>query len=321
MKFEYIKKNFENELNKVNEYIENNLKSDIDIINNISTYLISKSGKRIRPLINLIFSKMFNSFSEKNIIMSSAIELIHAATLLHDDVVDLSEKRRGKLTVNQVWGNKESILVGDYLYTKSFKMLVNINNLNILKLMSHVTNIMSEGEINQLINKKNININKSDYFKIVRCKTAELFGASSLSSAILAKRNKKELEMSYKFGLHFGLAYQLIDDILDYFTEDENFGKNICDDIFSGTITLPLINLLNNNTYAKKTVHDLLFNDKKTEFLKIKNLIINSNSLDKSFNLALYHIDKAKEALSVFNKCFYFEILINLINFTIDRKY
>lgn len=321
MKFENIKKNFENELTQIDQYMENNLKSNIDIINNISNYLVSKSGKRIRPLINLIFSKMFNSFSEKNIIMSSAIELIHAATLLHDDVVDLSEKRRGKLTVNRVWGNKESILVGDYLYTKSFKMLVNITDINILKLMSHVTNIMSEGEINQLINKKNLNIKKDDYFKIVRCKTAELFGASSLSSAILAKRNKNELEMSYKFGIHFGLAYQIIDDILDYFTEDKNFGKNICDDIFSGTITLPLINLIKDNQYAKTTINNLFLYENKAEFLKIKNLIINSDVLDNSFNLALYHIDKAKKALSVFNKCVYFENLINLVNFTIDRKY
>lgn len=321
MIFEKIKKEFNKELIDINNFIKENLKTNVTLIDNIGNYLTSYGGKKIRPLINLLFAKILNSYTRENIIISSAIELIHTATLLHDDVVDMSEKRRNKLTVNTVWGNKEAILVGDFLYTKSFKMLVCLNNITILNLMSNTTNIMSEGEIKQLIHRKNFNIKEAEYIDIIRCKTAELFAASSLSSAILAQKDKKYLNAAYIFGIHFGIAYQLIDDMLDYFADDEKFGKNIYDDICVGTFTLPLINLITNNKYKRKMILNIILKNEKKDFIKIKDLIINSRALYYTFDLAVYHIDKAKKALSIYNDSKFLKLIYNLINFTINRKY
>lgn len=321
MIFENIKKEFNLELSQINYFIKNNLKSEINLIDNIGSYLIEHNGKRIRPIINILFGKILKKNDEKNIIISSAIELIHTATLLHDDVVDLSDKRRGKLSVNKVWGNKEAILVGDYLYTKAFKMMVNLNSIEILHLMSHTTNTMSEGEINQLINRKNFNITEEDYFKIIISKTATLFSASSLSSAILAKSCKKNQKYAHNFGIHFGIAYQLIDDMLDYFTDDEKFGKNMCDDITTGTFTLPLIKLLMNDNYKKKIIIDIILNKTKKDYFKIKNLVIQSNTLDYTYKLATYHIDKAKKALSNFDQSKFTNIAYQLSDFILKRKY
>ncbi len=323
MIFENIKTNFNKELLDVDNYILKNLKSDIDLINDIGNYLTSYNGKKIRPVINILFNKIFNSkWNETHIIMASVIELIHTATLLHDDVVDLSEKRRKTLTVNKIWGNKEAILIGDYLYTKSFQMMVNLNNIKIFKLMSDTTNIMSQGEVKQLIYKKNFNITEKNYLDIIKCKTAQLFSATTLSSAILANCNTSNCNLAYKYGLHLGITYQLIDDILDYFCDDEKFGKNIADDILNGTFTLPLINLFSNNITIKNKIIEIILTNSKKDLLKIKHIVLKSTSINYTYKLALYHADKAKEALSLLH-CSkkYLNIGLNLINFIINRKY
>ena len=187
--------------------------------------------------------------------------------------------------------------------------------------MSNTTNIMSEGEIKQLINRKNFDIKEEDYLDIIRSKTGELFAASALSSAILATSEKNILKNSYEFGMHLGIAYQLIDDMLDYFTDDEKFGKNMCDDILTGTFTLPLINLMKNDMYKKKIIIDIISKNSKEDFIKIKDLIIKSNSLDYTFKLAVYHIDKAKKALSSFKKSNFIMLANQLTDFIINRKY
>ena len=321
MIFDDIKSELKIELEEITNIIKNSLTTNVSLINNIGTYLSLHGGKRVRPLIHILFSKILKQHTHKNIIVASIIELIHTATLLHDDVVDTSEKRRGILTINQVWGNKEAILVGDFLYTKSFKMMVEIKNTNILKLMANTTNIMSEGEIKQLSHKKNFNITEFDYLDIIRCKTAELFAASALSSAILTKTTNEKLTNAYLFGIHFGIAYQLIDDMLDYFTDDEKFGKNLCNDLLCGTLTLPIIKLINENHHKKTQILDIFFKNSQEEFKSIKEFIIKSNSLDYTFDLALYHIDKAKKALSKFEKSKFLDLCIHLSDFIIQRKY
>ena len=240
MKFDNIKNNFKTELNEIDNFIIENLKSNINIIGDIGHYIVSYGGKKIRPIITIIFDKILKNEIEKTIQISSAIELIHTATLLHDDVVDLSEKRRGKLSVNTLWGNKEAILVGDYLYTKSFEIMVKLQNINLLNHMAKTTNIMSEGEVNQLLHKNNFDIKESDYFEIIKCKTAQLFASSATASALISKKASL-IEPCFSYGMNLGMAYQLIDDVLDYTSTDEKFGKNIGDDIINGTFTLPLI--------------------------------------------------------------------------------
>jgi len=322
MNFEYIKNEFKNELLLVDKLIKNNLKSDVDLINDIGQYIILYTGKRVRPLITILLTKILNNEDEKNLIMASVIELIHTATLLHDDVVDMSEKRRGKLSVNSVWGNKEAILVGDFLYTRSFQMMVSTNNIEILKLMSTVTNKISEGEVNQLVHKYNFDIDYDDYFSIVKAKTAELFSAAASVVPILANANKEVCKNASDYGMHLGIAYQLIDDILDYSSDDDKFGKNTGDDILNGTFTLPLIYLMKNDLDKKLSIKNSILNiNKKINMLNIKNEVIKSNAINYTFELAKKHAYIAKKALLSINNSKYTQMALSLVDFIIDRKF
>lgn len=319
MKFDDIKNNFKKDLNEIDNFIKTNLKSDINIIGDIGHYIVSYGGKKIRPIITLIFDKMIENNIEKTIKISSAIELIHTATLLHDDVVDMSEKRRGKLSVNKVWGNKEAILVGDYLYTKSFEIMVKLDNIDLLSHMAKTTNIMSEGEVNQLLHKNNFDIKESDYFEIVKGKTAQLFASSAAASAILSK--KKELvDACFSYGMNLGIAYQLIDDILDYTSTDEKFGKNIGDDILNGTFTLPLIYAMTEKK-TKEKIKNIIIKSDKEKLNQIKEIVIESNALDYAMKLAITHTNNAKKAISVFNKSKNKEMAEYILDFITERKY
>ncbi|HIH2762381.1 MAG TPA: polyprenyl synthetase family protein [Candidatus Azoamicus sp.] len=319
MKFDNIKNNFKIELNEIDTFIKENLKSNISIIGDIGHYIVTYGGKKIRPIITIIFDKILNNNKEKTIKTSSAIELIHTATLLHDDVVDLSEKRRGKLSVNKIWGNKEAILVGDYLYTKSFEIMVKLQNINLLNHMAKTTNIMSEGEVNQLLNKNNFDITESDYFEIIKCKTAQLFASSAAASAILSE--KKELaDRCFAYGMHLGLAYQLIDDILDYTSTDENFGKNTGDDILNGTFTLPLIYTMLDKK-KKEEIKNIIIYSNDNKLIQVKKIVNESNALEYTMNLAIKHTNKAKEAISIFKKSKNKEMATDILNFITERTY
>jgi len=322
MKFEEIRDVFKSELLLVDNFIRENLKSNIGLINDIGEYIVIYRGKKIRPLITILLGKIFDYYDDKIILMSSVVELIHTATLLHDDVVDMSEKRRGKLSVNTVWGNKEAILVGDFLYTRAFQMMVNVDNMNVLKLMANTTNIMSEGEVNQLIHKKNFDISENDYFNIITCKTAQLFAASSLIGPTLANIDKTLYKTVFEYGMNLGITYQLIDDMLDYCTDDERFGKNIGDDIFNGTFTLPLIYVMLNDKSKKQKIFDLISNGYNiNDLFYIKNLILESGALNYTFNLALKHAEKAKNALSSITESNYTRMALSLVDFILNRKY
>lgn len=319
MKFDDIKNNFKNDLNEIDNFIKTNLKSNINIIGDIGHYIVSYGGKKIRPIITLIFANMIGNNTEKTIKISSAIELIHTATLLHDDVVDLSEKRRGKLSVNKVWGNKEAILVGDYLYTKSFEIMVKLENIELLSHMAKTTNIMSEGEVNQLLHKNNFDIKETDYFDIVKGKTAQLFAAAAASSAILSEK-KNLIDPCFSYGMNLGIAYQLIDDILDYTSNDEKFGKNIGDDILNGTFTLPLIYAMSEKKIKEK-IKNIIIKSDKAKLNQIKNIVIESKALDYGMNVAIDHINKAKKAISIFNKSKNKEMAEYILDFIVERKY
>ncbi len=319
MKFDNIKNNFKTELDEIDNFIKDNLKSNISIIGDIGHYIVSYGGKKIRPLITIIFDKLLDNTIDKTIKTSSAIELIHTATLLHDDVVDMSEKRRGKLSVNKIWGNKEAILVGDYLYTKSFEIMVKLQNIDLLNHMAKTTNIMSEGEVNQLLHKNNFDITESDYFEIIKCKTAQLFASSAAVSAILS--GKKSLtDKCFSYGMNLGMAYQLIDDILDYTSTDEKFGKNVGDDILNGTFTLPLIYAMS-ETKNKNKIKNIILNSDNEKLLQIRKIVIDSNAIEYTMNLALKHTNKAKEAISIFNDSKNKEMATYILNFITERKY
>ncbi|MDB4040309.1 polyprenyl synthetase family protein [Methylophilaceae bacterium] len=228
--------------------IKKSLSSDIPIINQISNHIISGGGKRMRPILHLLMSGMGGEITEVNHKIAAIIEFIHTATLLHDDVVDQSERRRNIKTANAIFGNSASVLVGDFIYSRSFQMMVGVNNIQIMKVLSDTTNAISEGEVLQLLNIHNPDINENQYFKVIQFKTAKLFEACG-SLAGIANTNSPEMINAYsKLGLHFGIIFQLIDDILDYSGNSNQIGKNIGDDLNDGKVTLPLIYAMKDST-------------------------------------------------------------------------
>lgn len=235
----------QDDLVKVNEAIQAELSSDVVLINQLGNYIISSGGKRIRPVIALLIAKALNYQGDKHIITAAFIEFIHTATLLHDDVVDESDLRRGKSTANALFGNAASVLVGDYIYTRSFQMMVRTGSFKVLTIMSEATNVIAEGEVQQLINCNDPNITKEQYLEVIYRKTARLFEATSHSAAVLAEANEQQEYALQQYGKYLGTAFQIIDDLLDYSADsNQKLGKNLGDDLNEGKPTLPLLHAM-----------------------------------------------------------------------------
>ena len=241
-------------LESVNNVIKKSLSSDIPIINQISSHIINSGGKRMRPILHLLISGMSGEVKEVNHKIAAIIEFIHTATLLHDDVVDQSTKRRNIKTANALFGNAASVLVGDFIYSRSFQMMVGINNMEIMKILSDTTNAISEGEVLQLLNSHNPDINEQQYFKVIQFKTAKLFEACGSLAGISNNNSSEKIDCYSRLGLHFGIIFQLIDDILDYSGNASQIGKNIGDDLSEGKMTLPLIYAIKNSTEQQRNL-------------------------------------------------------------------
>ena len=242
------------DLESVNSVIKKSLSSDIPIINQISSHIISSGGKRMRPILHLLISGMTGEINEVNHKIAAIIEFIHTATLLHDDVVDQSEKRRNMKTANALFGNAASVLVGDFIYSRSFQMMVGINNMEIMEILSDTTNAISEGEVLQLLNSHNPDINEQQYFKVIQFKTAKLFEACGSLAGISNNNSSEEIVLCSRLGLNFGIIFQLIDDILDYSGNASQIGKNIGDDLSEGKITLPLIYAMKDSSKLQRNL-------------------------------------------------------------------
>lgn len=317
-----IKRFVNKELKIVDDNILFNLRSNIGLITDIANYIILRGGKRVRPLVTILLGKALDCKDSMYLVLAGAIELIHTATLLHDDVVDCSERRRGSLTVNQTWGNQEAILVGDFLYTRAFQIMVSVNDIRILTLMSDTTNIISEGEVGQLLNKKNFKISENEYLSIIKCKTAQLFAASASIGAILANSNVDIYNAVIKYGMHIGIAYQLIDDVLDYIMFGDNPDKNIGDDFFEGIFTLPLIYTLNIcKTSEKNIILDILNNKQKDRFIEIIRYVVNIGAIKYTINMAKFEVEKAKRELLLLPRSKYVTTACELADFIVSRKY
>jgi len=323
MSIEKIKKEFEREFIEIDNIINNGLSSEVELINDISSYITLHSGKRVRPLITILLSLATGYKGYKHLILSSVIELIHTATLLHDDVVDESEKRRGMSAVNIRWGNSEAILVGDYLYTKAFQMMLDVNNFKIFKIISSCTNIMAEGEALQLLNRNRFDVTEDECLKVIVSKTAQLFIASSSVGAILGKCNDRVFNLIRKYGLHIGIAYQLVDDVLDYTIMcNDKFGKNVGDDFLKGVFNIPFIYAMKFMTKKDKClVYDILKTQDKRNFFKIRDMIIHYGGIDYSVNLVKKEVFLANKSLSVLKKSKYSDMLYELSEFLTKRIY
>lgn len=242
------------EFEQVNALIIEQLHSNVALVENIGHYIVDAGGKRLRPLLVLLAAGSLGEIKREHIALAAIIEFIHTATLLHDDVVDISSLRRGRPTANAKWGNAPSVLVGDFLYSRAFQLLVGLGNMPLMQLLANTTNTIAEGEVLQLTKAGDPNTDEAAYFKVIENKTAVLFAAASRGATLLNHTDTEISSKLYRYGLHLGIAFQLADDVLDYLGDPQKMGKNIGDDLSEGKPTLPLIATLQLGTSAEKTL-------------------------------------------------------------------
>ena len=320
-----LKSSVEDKLVLVEEKIASKLASKVDMVNKMTEYHIKTGGKRLRALLTLESAKLCGYIKgSRDINLAACVELIHAATLMHDDVIDNSDIRRGKKTLNALWGNQSSILVGDYLLSRCFEMMVEDGSLEVLKLLSSTSSEIAQGEVLQLQHKGEIDILEETYLKIISSKTASLFAASTKVGAILAEKDSKYKEALEFYGKNLGLTFQIADDALDYNSEIKFFGKKIGNDFFEGKVTLPIILLYQKISNSEKSeIKKLFFKNKRNDddFKYVLNLIKKNDIINDCYKKADYFINLASNSLSVFEETEEKNILKNLTSFSIKRSF
>lgn len=315
------------ELEDVNQLIIKQLHSDVELVENIGHYIVDAGGKRLRPLLVLLIYKCLNTpnsphTNHHHIDLAAIIEFIHTATLLHDDVVDMSALRRGRKTANAQWGNAPSVLVGDFLYSRSFQMMVQIGNFQIMKILSNTTNIISEGEVQQLVNVKNTQITEEAYFDVIHKKTAALFEAACETGAVIATDNSNQHKAARRFGEHLGLAFQLIDDALDYSGDPETLGKNVGDDLAEGKLTLPLIYTINNAAKEDASlIKEAIIHTDSSNLERIINIVTQCGGLSYTKEKAQEQANKAEDALLTLPHNIYRDAMLELTKFSTSRSH
>ena len=322
MDYNTINDSMQKEITEIKAYIESYLESDIELIEKVSKYIIDAPSKKIRPMLVAIIGKALNLEKEKSYKLAVIIEFIHTATLLHDDVVDLSGKRRGKDTVNKIWGNEASVLVGDFLYSRSFEIMVELKNMEIMKILSHATNTIAKGEVLQLMCVDQVETNIDQYLRVIQYKTATLFEALCECTAVLAGCDNNIRKNLAMYGRNIGLAFQISDDVLDYTAEsNEQIGKNIGDDLSGGKITLPFIYAFQNCTETRREIlKDIIQNRKVEDFMILRDIIIETNSIKFTQDKAKEFVCAAKENLKVVENSEIGSLLNFLAEFSINRK-
>ena len=321
MPLEKIISPIQTDLESVNNVIRKSLSSDIPIINQISSHIISSGGKRMRPILHLLISGMSGEINEVNHKIAAIIEFIHTATLLHDDVVDQSEKRRNIKTANALFGNAASVLVGDFIYSRSFQMMVGIDNMKIMEILSDTTNAISEGEVLQLLNSHNPDISEQQYFKVIQFKTAKLFEACGSLAGISNNNNSEEINLYSKLGLHFGVIFQLTDDILDYSGNATQIGKNIGDDLSEGKITLPLIYAMKDSSKQQRTlIKDAIKVGDISKLPDIINIITETKSISKVQIESEKQLESIKLILNKMPNNNFNKMILDLAEYSVYRK-
>ncbi|HSV68731.1 MAG TPA: octaprenyl diphosphate synthase [Methylibium sp.] len=306
---------------EVDALIRRRLASDVALINQISTYIVSAGGKRIRPLLVLLFAQALGFRGPERFELAATVEFIHTATLLHDDVVDESRLRRGRDTANARFGNPASVLVGDFLYSRAFQMMVSVNRLRVLEVLADATNVIAEGEVLQLMNMHDADLAVDDYLRVIRYKTAKLFEASARLGALLADAPPAIEAACADYGRAMGTAYQLIDDLLDYEGTAEEMGKSVGDDLREGKPTLPVLVAMSRSTAQQREVVRRAIEHGDTEHLpEILAIVRSSGALEATRTAARTEIDKASRALQVLPESAYREALLYLAAQSLDRS-
>ena len=307
----------------LDQEIEKQLSSDIELINNISQYIVNSGGKRIRPLIVLLSARACGASDLERIVKAAAmIEFIHTATLLHDDVVDNSDSRRGIKTAHQSFGNESTILVGDFLYSRAFQIMVQINHMGIMEVMSDATNTIAEGEVLQLINSGNPKINKAQYLEVIYRKTGKLFEAAMVVGGLLSNQSQTVLNTLQLFGKELGMAYQIVDDVLDYSSSFEIMGKDVGDDLAEGNVTLPMIYTLERAMPdMQEMIGQAILNKDSKNANEIIGSIQSTGSIASSVNDAKEKTEFALHSIQSLDNSKYKTALTNLAEIILHRSY
>ena len=311
-----------NELQQVDQAIVERLSSNVALINQLGSYIINSGGKRLRPLLALLAAKACGYQGENHIQVAAIVEFIHTATLLHDDVVDASDLRRGQQTANAIWGNEASVLVGDFLYSRAFQMMVEIDQMRVLGILAETTNTIAEGEVMQLMNCNDPDTTEAQYIDVIQSKTAKLFEAATQLGAILAAKDAATEQAMASYGMHLGTAFQLIDDALDYSANSEDIGKNIGDDLAEGKPTLPLIHAMKNGSSAQKElIRESIQNGGLQHIQEVLQAIESTQSIAYTQQLARGEADNAIKSLGNLTDTPYKEALVELAHFAVERSY
>ncbi len=312
-------------LQKVENLIQEKLRSEVNLIQKMSNHHLRSGGKRLRALLTLESAKLTGYKEDKrDINLAACVELIHSATLLHDDVIDESELRRGVKTTNSIWGNQSSILVGDYLLSRCFEMMVEDGDLEVLKLLSSTSSKIAQGEVLQLQHKGEADLLEETYIDIINLKTASLFSAATKTGACLSGSNEKEKKALESYGRNLGLAFQIADDALDFYAKEKLFGKEIGKDFFEGKVTLPMIIIFQKGNKGEKNfLNDIMKKEKRTEqdFSNTLSLINKYKAVEATFKKAEYFVNVSYDALAIFPDNDDKKILQNLTSFSLNRSF
>ena len=322
MDFQAIKALVHDDLQAVNREIGARLQSDVALINQLAGYIVNSGGKRLRPMIVLLGAKALGHDGETHVKLAAVIEFIHTATLLHDDVVDSSAMRRGQSTVNTIWGNEASVLVGDFLYSRAFEMMVEVNSMRVMEILAHTTNTIARGEVLQLLNCHDPDTTEERYRDVIQSKTAKLFEAAAMLAAVITGQGADIETAMGKYGLHLGTAFQLVDDALDYGRGNPDLGKNVGDDLAEGKPTLPLIHALRTGSAAQRELlRGVIERGDHTQLETVVDTIESTGSIAYTARQAEAEAALAKEALVPLPESSYKQALLDLAVFSVERNH
>jgi octaprenyl-diphosphate synthase len=307
---------------EVDRVIRTRLHSDVALVRQVSEYIIQSGGKRLRPALVVLAAKALGYQGNQHHDMAAVVEFIHTATLLHDDVVDASDLRRGRDTANALFGNSTSVLVGDFLYSRAFQMMVSANSMRVMEVLSDATNIIAEGEVLQLMNCNDPDIDEAAYLRVIRYKTAQLFEAAGRLGAIVNDSPRDIEEMLGRYGMHLGTAFQIIDDVLDYSGETDLTGKNVGDDLSEGKPTLPLLFAMKHgNQEESEIIRNAILNGDASDFQKILGIVQKTGALDHAHSQAEAEAALAQNAIASLPGSQYKDALIELSAFAVKREF
>ena len=322
MSFETIKQLLAADMSAVDAVIRARLHSEVALVSQVGEYIIGSGGKRLRPALVVLSAKAFGYSGAHHHDLAAVVEFIHTATLLHDDVVDESDLRRGRATASALFGNAASVLVGDFLYSRAFQMMVEVDDKRVMRILADATNTIAEGEVLQLLNCHNADVDASGYLRVIHCKTAKLFEAAMRLGAILAQTDEANEQAVARYGMHLGTAFQLVDDVLDYSGDEQETGKNLGDDLAEGKPTLPLIHAMQHGDAAQSAVvRAAIEQGDIARFAEVLSVVKQTGALEYTRQQAQREADAACAALAAIPDSTYRKSLLQLAQFAATRQF